>query len=310
MLNENIPVFLGNGAITQKKPAKPTGKRIHDAKAARITLKQWRIFHAVHDFGGFTEAGERLHLTQSTVSYAVARMQEQLGIALFELVGRTAVVTPAGRALLTHSRYLLREATELEKLAWRCAEAAEETIDLLVESDFPPSLLDPAVDALARSIPSIRTELDLAPPGRLRDALRTFSGLAISSAIPEGYVGEPLTTVQYVQATAVHPPGARAAPPGEGASGGGITGADASAGTIEAAEKMLEDGLAHAWVPSALMDAHTDTPDRTRLRIVPDAPRYDKTFYLVRSGNLTHCTTPVRVASVLRAQFGNALAPG
>ena len=47
-------------------------------KVPRVTLEQWRTLQAVIDSGGFAQAAEVLHRSQSSVSYTVARMQEQL----------------------------------------------------------------------------------------------------------------------------------------------------------------------------------------------------------------------------------------
>lgn len=46
-------------------------------KAPRVTLDQWRTLQAVVDHGGFAQAAEALHRSQSSISYTVARMQEQ-----------------------------------------------------------------------------------------------------------------------------------------------------------------------------------------------------------------------------------------
>ncbi len=45
----------------------------------KTTLEQWRAFHAVIESGGFSPAAKALHRSQSAVSHAVARLQEQLG---------------------------------------------------------------------------------------------------------------------------------------------------------------------------------------------------------------------------------------
>src|SRR5690606_31973495 len=87
-------------------------------KAPRVTLEQWRTLQAVVDHGGFAQAAEALHRSQSSVSYTVARMQEQLGVPLLEIAGRKAVLTEAGATLLRRSRNLLKEASQLEELAW------------------------------------------------------------------------------------------------------------------------------------------------------------------------------------------------
>jgi DNA-binding transcriptional LysR family regulator len=53
--------------------------------------------------GGFTPAAEKLQRSQSTISYPVERVEEQLGIELFESRGRKACPTEAARALLATS---------------------------------------------------------------------------------------------------------------------------------------------------------------------------------------------------------------
>ena len=74
-------------------------------KAPRVTLDQWRTLQAVVDHGGFAQAAEVLHRSQSSVSYTVARMQEQLGVPLLRIDGRKAVLTEAGDVLLRRSRH-------------------------------------------------------------------------------------------------------------------------------------------------------------------------------------------------------------
>ena len=92
-------------------------------KAPRVTLEQWRTLQAVVDHGGFAQAAEAIHRSQSSVSYTVARMQEQLGVPLLRIEGRKAVLTEAGEVLLRRSRQLLLQAiwskTAIRK-RWPC----------------------------------------------------------------------------------------------------------------------------------------------------------------------------------------------
>ena len=50
----------------------------------RTTLEQWRVLQAIVDAGGFAQAAQELHRSQSSVSYAIARLQEQVGVPLLE----------------------------------------------------------------------------------------------------------------------------------------------------------------------------------------------------------------------------------
>ena len=86
-------------------------------KGPRVTLEQWRTLQAVIDHGGFAQAAEVLHRSQSSVSYTVARMQEQLGVPLLRIEGRKAALTEAGEVLLRRSRQLVTQASQLEEIA-------------------------------------------------------------------------------------------------------------------------------------------------------------------------------------------------
>lgn len=64
--------------------------------------------------GSFAAAAESLHKVPSTISYTVAKLEEQLGFQLFVRRGPRATLTPAGRELLSEGRWLLRSAADLE----------------------------------------------------------------------------------------------------------------------------------------------------------------------------------------------------
>lgn len=63
-----------------------------------------RAFVLVAETGSFSAAAEKLHLTQPAVSKRVALLEEQLGAALFDRIGRNISLTEAGQALLPHAR--------------------------------------------------------------------------------------------------------------------------------------------------------------------------------------------------------------
>ena len=56
--------------------------------APRITLDQWAALVAVVEQGGYGQASEHLHRTQSTVTYTIKKLEDQLGLKVFERQGR------------------------------------------------------------------------------------------------------------------------------------------------------------------------------------------------------------------------------
>ncbi|NNM82989.1 MAG: LysR family transcriptional regulator [Burkholderiales bacterium] len=81
---------------------------------SRLTLRQLDIFEAVARCGSFSRASEELHLTQPAVSMQIKQLEEILGLALFEQVGRRIHLTEAGRETLEASRAVKRELISLK----------------------------------------------------------------------------------------------------------------------------------------------------------------------------------------------------
>ena len=67
-----------------------------------------RTFLAVIATGSFVEASQRLHITQSTVSSRIQRLEEQLGAELFVRNKAGTTLTPAGRQFQRHAALLTR----------------------------------------------------------------------------------------------------------------------------------------------------------------------------------------------------------
>ncbi len=174
--------------------------RAHDLQNIYVSLKQWRIFHAVIDCGGFAEAAKALHLSQSTISYTVAKLQEQLGTPLLKTEGRKATLTAEGHALLDRSRHVLKEAIELETFARNLGQGWGGDVRLIVDHNFPSTLLMRALNSFAqagRGAAQVRlTEVAaLHSEDMLRD---TMVDLAIAERVPLGFLGEPLIEVEYL----------------------------------------------------------------------------------------------------------------
>lgn len=116
-------------------------------KAPRITLDQWKTLQAVIDHGGYAQAAQALHCSQSSVSYNIARMQEQLAMPLLRIEGRKAVLTPTGEVLLRRSRQLTADAAQLEHLAQQILEGWEAEVRLVVDAAYPSQKIVQALQA-------------------------------------------------------------------------------------------------------------------------------------------------------------------
>src|SRR5258708_15066839 len=111
------------------------------ANAPRITLEQWRGLESGVEGGGYAQAAEGLHKSQSTLTYAVQQIQKLLGVQVFEIQGRKAVLTRSGQVLYRRAKTLLEEAALLERGAAEMTKEWQPEIRLAVEIIFPTWLL-------------------------------------------------------------------------------------------------------------------------------------------------------------------------
>lgn len=165
----------------------------------KASLEQWRTLQAVIDYGGYAQAAEHLHRSQSSVSYAVNRLQELLDIKLLHIEGRKAVLTEAGRVLLQRSRQLIADASALEQQAQYLKQGWEAEIRLAVEAAYPADRL---MQALQRFEPlSKNTQIRLQEvvlSGGEDILLNGQCDLLVSPFVPQGFLGEELLQVQFI----------------------------------------------------------------------------------------------------------------
>lgn len=164
-----------------------------------ITLEQWRALIAVVDAGGYAQAAEVLHKSQSAVTYAVQKIESQLGVKAFEVQGRKAVLTPTGHMLYRRALALVSEAGELEKAARKLSAGWEAEINLAVEILFPTWLLLDCLARFGRESPHTRIEVIESVLGGTPEALlKGQADLAISPRVPPGFLSTPLMRLRMV----------------------------------------------------------------------------------------------------------------
>ncbi|MCM2309338.1 MAG: LysR family transcriptional regulator [Sulfuritalea sp.] len=107
----------------------------------KLTLDAIEIIDAIDRGGSFAAAAEALHKVPSTISYTVAKLEEQLGFQLFVRRGPRVTLTPVGRELLREGRWLLRSAADLESRLRRIATGYESELRLVHDSLLPAAAL-------------------------------------------------------------------------------------------------------------------------------------------------------------------------
>ncbi|WP_375056762.1 LysR substrate-binding domain-containing protein [Zobellella sp. DQSA1] len=116
-----------------------------------------RSFVAVVDTGSFTRAADSTHLTQSTVSQQVRKLESLLGCELLHRKGRYVTATLEGERVLSYARRILQLMNEA--VAQTSLSAEQQKIRLGVPEDFATHAIMPTLSAFASEYPGIRLEV-------------------------------------------------------------------------------------------------------------------------------------------------------
>lgn len=120
-----------------------------------MNLRQMEIFVAVAESGSFSRAAESVLLTQSTVSQHISALENEMGVRLFDRVGRGAELTEAGLLFRRHVRQVLAECADLRQAMARF-QGLEDSQLTVGASNIPANYLVPnMLPILAASYPGI-----------------------------------------------------------------------------------------------------------------------------------------------------------
>lgn len=176
----------------------------------RLSLDQLRVFVQVADSGSFLAAARKLARAQSAVSYAIASLEEQLGLLLFDRSGYRPQLTAPGEALLADARQVLDHVDSLQVRASSYARGQELEMALAVDVFFP---LDCLVDLLQRfraAFPAVTVRLEVEALGavaeRVIDGRAMLGILGTLPTTPPNLMRITLPSVRLVAVVAPHHP--------------------------------------------------------------------------------------------------------
>lgn len=130
-----------------------------------LTLDQMRTFVTVVDSGSFRAAASKLYRVQSGVSAAIANLEAQLGVRLFDRSGHRPVLTPEGKVLLGNARDILLRVDALRAKARGLGEGVELELPIAVDTLFPIQQVGTAIVRMREIYPSVTLRLVVEPLG-------------------------------------------------------------------------------------------------------------------------------------------------
>lgn len=288
-----------------------------------ITLRHLRIFEAVAKHGSVSRAASELHLTQPAVSMQMKQLEEQIGLALVEQIGRRMCLTEAGQVLRVHANDIASRIVELNASMEQFRGLERGLLRLAVVSTanyFLPTL----IASFNARHPGVRVSLqvanrtfvlsaladsstDLAIIGQPPDSVDTVAQhfkdnpLVVIAAPGHGLVGQEQVTLQRLaqETLVVREPGSgtRAAAERHFAAHGLTIRAGCEFGTNEAIKQAVRAGLGLAVVSAQTIELELQTGCLAVLSVAG--------FPLVRQWYVAH-RTQARL-SVAASTFRNML---
>jgi len=132
----------------------------HVAMSPKLEVRHLKLLVMVAEEGSVTEAGKRLHLTQSALSHQLRDAEERLGTALFLRLGRKMVLTPAGERLITCARRVLEELNHTETQIEGLNGGARGVIRLSTECYTCYHWLPPMLQKFHSKFPKVEVNID------------------------------------------------------------------------------------------------------------------------------------------------------
>lgn len=124
--------------------------------AAWMTLQELRYLVALVDHGHFGRAADACHISQPTLSTQIKKLEDQLGVTLFERTNKSVHVTAAGEEIVARARQMLADAEAILEAGRREAGPLAGVFSLGLIPTLGPYMLPWLVPALKDSYPKLR----------------------------------------------------------------------------------------------------------------------------------------------------------
>lgn len=140
-----------------------------------MTLQQLQYIVAVADTGQFSKAARRCHITQPTLTMMVRKLEDELGVTIFERRMQPARATTDGEGLIAQARVVLREAGQLKDLVNELRSGTAGTYRIGIIPTLAPYLLPLFLTRFAKDHPQARLAIDESKTSRILEGLHMGS---------------------------------------------------------------------------------------------------------------------------------------
>src|SRR5258708_39775636 len=149
-----------------------------------MTLTELRYIVAVAGEGHFGHGAEACFVSQPTLSVAVKKLEEELGVALFERGPGEVTVTPSGQKIVEQAQRVLEEASRIKEIAASGRDPLAGALRLGAIYTIGPYLLPKLIPILRKNAPSMQLLIQENFTHRLGEALKSGEVDTILIALP------------------------------------------------------------------------------------------------------------------------------
>jgi DNA-binding transcriptional LysR family regulator len=150
--------------------------------ADAITLDQLRTFIAVVDEGSFSAAGRKLRRVQSAVSHAMANLETQLGVRIWDRATKIPTLTPEGKVLLGNARRICADVDALKGVAEGLVGGLEASVSLALDAILPVRAVVDMCRQFSVEFPTVELRLHT-------ETLSAVSALVLDGTCQIGVIG-------------------------------------------------------------------------------------------------------------------------
>lgn len=149
-----------------------------------MTLQELRYLVALADTGHFAKAAQACHISQSTLSTQIKKLEDYLGVTLFDRSLRRISTTPVAREIVSRSRTILQEVEHIKWLAKQAQNPMESSLQLGIIPTLGPYLLPRILPAVHQAYPKLRLLLREDTTAKLLEQITTGTMDAALLALP------------------------------------------------------------------------------------------------------------------------------
>lgn len=169
--------------------------------APAFSLLQLRYAVALDRYRNFSRAAEACHVTQPTLSMQIQKLEEDLGLVLFDRSARPVAPTPIATRVLAQARVILAEAERLSALAEEATGEMKGELRIGILSTLAPYLLPLVITPFAERYPRVSLVFEELVTDKIVEYLKRDlldAGLVASPIGDPGIIEEPLFTEPFV----------------------------------------------------------------------------------------------------------------